>query len=263
MVRLGGIATQYDELLTLSTELGYELMISGAEIYRAEDSVSRLLRAYGATTGEVFAIPNCLIVSLVDQSGEPLTRIRRIPPHGTDIDRLERCNDLCRTLCRETPDCAAALEQLAGIRRSWKGYTPAMAMVGYFTGAFGFCLFFSGTLLDAVFSGLCSLAVGLCLHMMGKMGSNSFFQTIAASAVLAVASVSLAKISPALNVDRIAIGGLMALVPGVCFTSALRDIMAGDMLSGLSKAAEGILIGGAVAIGMGAGMAITAMLWGG
>lgn len=244
-------------------ELGYELMISGAEIYRVEDSVARLLRAYGSGTGEVFAIPNCLIVSLVGDGDQPLTRIRRIPPHGTDVDRLERCNALCRALCREKPDFGAALEQLEQLRCSSKGYTPMMALVGYFIGAFGFCLFFGGNWPDAVLSGLCSLSIGLCLHIMGRMGANAFFRSIAASAVSAFLAILLARLGPELSADLIIIGALMALVPGVCFTSAMRDIMAGDMVTGLSKAAEGILIGAAVAIGTGAAMALAGMLWGG
>lgn len=253
---------RYDELLNLGTELGYELMVSGAEVYRVEDSVARLLRAYGSGTGEVFAIPNCLIVSLAGDGGQPLTRIRRIPSHGTDIDRLERCNDLCRALCRETPGCAAALERLEALRRDCKGYTPMMALAGYFIGAFGFCLFFGGDWVDSVLSGLCSLSIGLCLHIMARMGANTFFQSIASSAVSAFLAILLARLGPGLSADLITIGALMALVPGVCFTSAMRDIMAGDMVTGLSKAAEGILIGAAVAIGTGAAMALAGRLWG-
>ena len=238
-------------------------MISGAEIYRVEDSVGRLLRAYGSGTGEVFAIPNCLIVSLVGDEDQPITRIRRIPPHGTDVDRLERCNALCRALCRDRPDCAAALEQVEQLRQTSRGYTPMMALVGYFVGAFGFCLFFGGSWLDAALSGLCSLSIGLCLHIMGRMGANAFFRSIAASAVSAFLAIFLARLGRGLSADLITIGALMALVPGVCFTSAMRDIMAGDMVTGLSKAAEGILIGAAVAIGTGAAMALAGMLWGG
>lgn len=250
-----------DELLNLGAELGYELMVSGAEIYRTEDSVSRLLRAYGSSSGEVFAIPNCLIVSLMGEEGQPLTRIRRIPAHGTDIDRLERCNSLCRRLCRETPDCAAALALLEELRRDSRGYTPLMALVGYFVGALGFCLFFGGNWIESVLSGLCSLSIGLCLHLMGRMGANPFFKTIAASAVSAFLAIAFAKAWPGLDPDLITIGALMALVPGVCFTSALRDIMAGDMVTGLSKAAEGILIGVAIVIGTGAAVAAAGVLW--
>lgn len=252
-----------DELLNLGTEMGYELMVSGAEIYRTEDSVGRLLRAYGSTSGEVFAIPNCLIVSLTGDEGQPLTRFRRIPPHGTDIDRLERCNDLCRRLCRETPERSDAQALLDGLRRDSKGYTPLMGLIGYFVGAFGFCLFFQGNLAESVLSGLCSLSIGLSLHLMGKMGSNSFFKTIAASAVSAFLATAFTRLWPGLDADLITIGALMALVPGVCFTSALRDIMAGDMVTGLSKAAEGILIGAAIVIGTGAAMAAAGTLWGG
>ena len=39
----------YDALLDLGTELGYKLALSGAEIYRVEESVQRLLTAYGSS----------------------------------------------------------------------------------------------------------------------------------------------------------------------------------------------------------------------
>ena len=80
--------------------MGRKLMESGAEIYRVEESVSRLLSAYGVQA-QVFAIPNCLIVSVTAPEGQPITQMYRIPAHGTDIELLERCNDLCRQLCRE------------------------------------------------------------------------------------------------------------------------------------------------------------------
>ena len=37
----------YDRLLNLTTDLGYQLMASGAEIYRVEESMHRVLKAYG------------------------------------------------------------------------------------------------------------------------------------------------------------------------------------------------------------------------
>lgn len=251
-----------DELLSLGVGLGYELMVSGAEVYRVEDSVSRLLRSYGSESGEVFAIPCCLIVSIMGEGGQPLTRIRRIPPHGTDVDRLERCNDLSRRLCRETPDYPAARSLLEDIRLGSRGYSTPMTLLGYFMAAFGFCLFFNGTLAESVLSGLCCLAIGVSQYFMDRMGSNSFFKTIAASAISAFLAVALARVWPGLDSDHITIGALMVLVPGVCFTSALRDIMAGDVVTGLSKAAEGILIGTAIAIGTGAAVAVAGTLWG-
>ena len=75
----------YDKLLNMATELGYQLMFSGAEIYRVEESVFRLLRAYGLEHPQVFAIPNALIVSVTTPQGHPITRMSRLPSHGTDL----------------------------------------------------------------------------------------------------------------------------------------------------------------------------------
>ena len=58
-------------------------------------------------------------------------------------------------------------------------------------------------------------------------------QAAAASALTAGFLVSLGLGE---HVDQIIIGALMALVPGIALTNAMRDIMAGDMVSGISKA---------------------------
>ena len=95
-----------DKLLNLATALGSLLAESGAEISRVEESVYRLLRAYGGRDAQVFAIPSCLIVSLTAEYRRPVTRMRRIGAHGTDIELLEACNALCRRLCRRDKSSA-------------------------------------------------------------------------------------------------------------------------------------------------------------
>ena len=46
----------YNILLDLATDLGYELAMCGAETFRVEESVSRVLSSYGIAS-EVFAFP--------------------------------------------------------------------------------------------------------------------------------------------------------------------------------------------------------------
>ena len=80
-----------DKLMNLAVSLGCLLAESGAEISRVEESVYRLLNAYGGEGAQVFAIPSCLIVSLQGEGNRSVTRMSRIPAHGTDIELLERC----------------------------------------------------------------------------------------------------------------------------------------------------------------------------
>lgn len=120
----------YDALLDLGTELGYKLVLSGAEIYRVEESVLRLLTAYGLQP-QVFALPSCLIVSVNTPSGHPITQMRRVPPHGTDIELLERCNELCRRLCREVPPLPEAAEQVRKLGQDHRAYPTRILLLGY------------------------------------------------------------------------------------------------------------------------------------
>ena len=89
---------EYSKLLDIATELGYQLAMSGAETFRVEESVVRMLSAYDIEA-EVFAIPNCLHISIEPVIGRPLTRMRRIGIHGNDLDAVERYSGLSRKIC--------------------------------------------------------------------------------------------------------------------------------------------------------------------
>ena len=83
----------YDRLLNLTTDLGYQLMASGAEIYRVEESIRRMLEAYGFPEAEVFSIPSCIIVTINDETGHALTRLKRNRSSGLDFDRIDQLNN--------------------------------------------------------------------------------------------------------------------------------------------------------------------------
>lgn len=252
----------YDALLELATEVGFRLLKSGGEIYRVEESIVRLLQAYDVPGAEVFAIPNCIIASAVTPEGKTITRVRRVPAHGTDIDALEAYNGLCRTLCRETPELPEAARALKEAEGGLRQYTLWGRLAGCFATTFFFCLFFRGTWRDALCAGVCGMVICLCQSFMEKRGTNIFFKTLACAAVSALLALALTGIGAGQNVDRITIGALMVLVPGVAITNAMREIMAGDMVSGLSRAAEAVLIATAIAVGTGIAMGLPRLFLG-
>ena len=251
----------YDKLLNLSVELGCQLMSSGAEIYRVEESVRRLLQAYGLESPEVFAIPNCVIVSITTPEGHPITRMRRIGAHGTDIELLERCNDLCRRLCVQRPAVELAQEELASLPDQVPRHASWQVLLGYgITSAF-FSPLFGGGLADSVCAFLGGLAVGFCLLYAGRfIASNSFFRTAICSTVASLVSLVLVRCGLGQSLDIVTISVLMVLVPGVALTNARREIMAGDIISGLSRAADSILTAAAIAVGSAAGLSLVRIL---
>jgi uncharacterized membrane protein YjjP (DUF1212 family) len=244
-------------------ETGYRLQVSGAEIYRVEEAVQRIFQAYGVESSQVFAISNCLIVSAIDSAGRPISRMRRIPTHGTDVARMELVYDYCRQICRDTPEPQAALRHLRELDQVRPRFSLPWQVWGYFLGTGSFALFFGGSPADALAGGLCGVAIGLCLIGMERLGGNLFVRTVIAAFVSAFLAAGLVRLGVGENTDYITIGALMALVPGVVFTNFMRDLMAGDMVAGLIKLVEALLTAGAIAIGTFIAMALAAGLWGG
>ena len=190
---------EHSKLLNMGAELGQVLMTSGAEIYRVEESVERLLTAYGLQP-QVFALPNCLIVSVNTPAGQPITRMCRIPAHGTDIELLERCNQLCRRLCQNPLPVDKACELLDMVAVEARRFSARVVLGGYtVVGAF-FSLFHGGAAGDGLCGALCGLLIGLCL-LFGKRltGSNLFFRTAVCSSLAA----SLAALLDWLGVGQI------------------------------------------------------------
>ncbi len=254
--------TQSSLLMNLAVEIGCRLQESGAEIYRVEEAVRRIFLAYGVPSVHVFAIPNCLIVSAIDEEERPITRMRRIPIHGTDLDRMERIYDFCRTICQETPDVKQARDRLYEMDRTHRAFPMWIQMLGYFLGAGAFTLFWGGNIMDALAGGLCGLAIGLCLTWMSHLEANLFVKTVIAAFVSAFLAIGLVQVGLGHSSNYITIGALMTLVPGLVFTNFLRDLMAGDLVAGLLKLVEALLTAGAIAIGTFIAMAAAAGLWG-
>ena len=119
----------YYLLADLAARLGCQLALAGAETFRVEDTVRRLLDAYGVHC-EVFAIPNSLTVSFEAANGKPLTILKRIGYHGNDLEALEQLNALSRCICREKPTVEEASEWLRQTMARCRVYRPAVAYLG-------------------------------------------------------------------------------------------------------------------------------------
>lgn len=246
----------YEALLEGCAEMGFRLLRCGAEIHRVEDTVHRLLAAYGVT-GEVFAIPNCLIVSITGSDGRVLTRMRRAEVQGTDIQALEAYNALSRRLCARPPaDTGEILAQTAQVTSGLSPYPIRVQLMGCFLGAFFFSMFFSGGWLEALVGGVAGLLAGGCSLLLGRTRSNFFINTIVAGFVLAFAAYGLFVLGLPINIEPVIVGAIMVLVPGLVFTNFMSDLLTGDIVAGLCTFARAVLTAGAIALGTGAAFAL-------
>lgn len=251
---------KYDILLDLVAELGYNLAMSGAETFRIEDSINRILHAYGVES-EVFAIPNSMTISIRTTEGESKTRMRRIGYHGIDLDSVEKYNSLSRRICTEKPDPAVAMQWLMDTNNAKVSYKIPLYLFGHFLGGAGFSVFFGGSLVDAIISGICGILVGLTDRFLDKFKTNQFFRTIACAFIMTLFAYLAGALNLSDNTDTVIIGALMLLVPGLLFTNAMRDIIFGDTNSGINRIVQVLLIAAGIAVGTGAAWSLCNSLW--
>ncbi len=242
--------TDYDQMLNTITDMGGVLLENGAEIYRVEESMRRLCQAYGLETGEVFAISSSIFCSFQDENGHNYCRMRRITSRTMDLDKVERANALCREVCAG-PMAAEEVERRLREIEGGKRYSFPARLGSSVLVAAAFTLLFGGGWLDAVLAGVCGGAIRLGLSFMEKRKSNFFFTNLAVSALAAALALTAFRLGMPVHTDKVIIGALMLLVPGVALTNFMRDLMAEDFISGMLKLTEALLVAAAIALGTG------------
>ena len=127
-----------------------------------------------------------------------------------------------------------------------------------------FALLLGGGAVDctaAAFAGALSAGV---IWMSGRIRLNVFCQTSLGAFSIAVAALMMKQwVFPDLKRDIVIIGCIMPLVPGVIFTTAIRDTLNGDYAAGAARIMEAAVVALAVAAGVGMGMALFSQVLGG
>ena len=174
----------YEELLEFAVALANRLQACGAETYRVEETIVRVIEAYGVEKVDTFVIPSSIMASL-ETNDVVLTKIRRLKSGGTMLDGIERYSALCRRICIEKPDLKTARKLLVETDRSIHEYGPVIYYLAAFLIGFGFGIFFGGKLAEALAAGVCGIATGASLRFMGRFRANAFFTSFVCSFILA------------------------------------------------------------------------------
>ena len=243
-----------EQLLNFSCELGRQLLQNGAEIFRVEDSIQRLMAAYGYAQAEIFAIPFCIILTI--QEGEQNhTKSVRIKTVSNNLRRLNELNALCRKLCQEVAPVEECWRQLRQVLEE-PVYPAVVGYCAHGIVASCFTLFWGGMWLDALAAFPCGLVVRAVTAAMRRARANAFFTNFLAAMLLVLMPEILHQLGAPIHADKAISGTIMLLVPGIAITNGMRDVLAGDFLTALTRFAEVWIVALSIAVGAAAGMTV-------
>ncbi len=244
----------YELLLYEIVNIGKEMIKSGAETNRAEDSMYRMLESYHLEHCSIFAIQSDIQATIKPAGGYFITQIRRVHRVGMNYDRLDYLNHLSRHICKNQP----SVEGIHKMYEEVMNRKPQPLYLNYLSaimGGVGFGIYFGCDFMDSAAAVLiCAVVIGYIGGLLDKRERNLVVYNLVI-AFLSSAAVFLADGAGACHhPDRVVLGLNMVLISGLGVANGIRDMVDRAYLSGLLNIVNSCL--GAIAIACGTGLAM-------
>ena len=264
--------------LELVTRIGEVLLKNGGEIFRVQQTMQLVAKAYGIPGFQVYVLANGLFVSMQEE-GRTITRpvesgdaagqeylfgqehlasqarlasqVRYVPLSSVHLGRVAAVNNLSREIVAQkytVEEASQKIEQIDKLPFTSNAVQTLMSGLG----AGAFCILFGGSLLDSAAAFLSGLVLWIFVLFLTARGANKIMVNILASALVTAMGVLFFHLfSFGDSMDMIVIGSIVPLLPGVPLTNSIRDYLNGDYLSGTIRMIDAVLVACCIALGVG------------
>ncbi len=237
-----------NEILTLAVEIGDSMLRNGAEIYRVEDTVVHILDSYEVEEFDVYVLSNGIFASANENRDDACSIVRHVPLGSVNLGKISALNQLARDICDHKISLIDSWDELERCKKI-PDYQLSVQTFFCGLGSAGFCYLFGGSWLDFIFAFFIGLLEQILLVVFKKYKFSRIITNILASLFVTLLATLSTLTGLALLPDKIIIGAIMPLVPGIAFTTSIRDIYNGDYLSGTIHLLDALITAVCVAVG--------------
>lgn len=243
-----------DELETV-LYAGNLLLSSGAEIYRAEETMHRIADAMQIKDMDAY-VTNRGIFASGNVPGKGIeSRIMSVPDKELNIDKIEAVNELSREVCSNRMDLLYLKTSLQNIANMGE-QNVAEKILSYFLGAGCFSYAIGTSFRDSLCAAIIGSLVGFYMIWSKYRIKSRVLITIIASVLTAVLSHFCVAIGLGSKLSFIIIGAMMDLVPGVAFVNSVREFSQNNFATGQTLLTSALL----TCVSMASGVALVEQL---
>ena len=242
--------------------MGKILLKSGAETYRVEDTISRCCLAHGYEV-DPFVTPTVIILG--NEDTDSFIRVSRIGYRSTNLSLISEMNSMSLSLISEMNSMSYNFakwdmgyeDTCKWLDKKWRQPAPygkwmVCLASGIGSAAFAamlggnsheaFAAMLGGNSHDFIAAFITGGAAMVALKQIAGYHPSAFWENAVAGVVIATVALICCAMSVQCTMEKIIVGALMPFVPGVAFCNGLRDYMAGNLMSGNSRIAEGVCL---------------------
>lgn len=246
----------------LAVEAGKIILENGGETYRVEETINLICQAYNIKNADSYVTPTGIMFSAEDEQGNNLSIIKRIRYRTINLEKVSMVNELSRKVQNKVLSTEEFEKELKIISSS-KSYSNLALIISSSLAAFFFTLLFNGSIYDALVSLFIGAMLRININFSSNYDVNDFFINVIGGIITSITALIFCSQFKILSLDNIIIGSIMPLVPGVALINSIRDTIEGDLVSGLVRIIEAVLIALAIAVGTGIVIKLWAFIFGG
>ena len=238
------------QVLKIAGGAGKIALVNGAEIYRVEDTIEEICSAYGIDEVDSFVTPTGIFISIDD--GEYIhTKLKRVEHNTINLDKISKINSFSRRLQEERLDFNQALVQLEKIQHEEAHY-------GFFTvttltsiACAMYVILVRADYINFLPALIGSFAAQVMIKQSGFLKDINYIPEMIAGFIAGLVALLFHRFGGAdYNLSVITVSGILAFVPGVSATNAIRDAIDNDLISATSRGTKVILSSISLAAGV-------------
>ena len=241
--------TTINKLCKILLEIGSLLMSAGANTSRIRITILRIANAYGYQA-ELLVTHRALMLTVYDEDKEYFfSRLKRTLPHGANFKMVSGISRMSWHIVEEKWNLEQVQQEINRLKAV--PHYPRLVILSMvaLAGA-SFCHLFGGGLIGmavafvATFSGLYVRQEAI------KKAFNPYLCIFFAAFISSIISGMAVKLQLGANPEYAFATSVLYLIPGIPLINSLSDLLEGNIMNGIVRGINGLIIAFAIALGL-------------
>ncbi|MCB1050995.1 MAG: threonine/serine exporter family protein [Acidobacteria bacterium] len=222
--------------LELTVLMAKALQTYGTPAHRLEEALS-ILAGHMDLDAQFFSTPTAIFASFTKGDFEK-TVLLRINTGDVHLERLDQINSILESIGVEKMPVEEALGKMRALMASPERWGPWWTLLSFIIASSAASRFLGGGWREVLVGGVIGLLIG-CLGLVSQRSRTigNVFAPISAITAAMVAQGALVVFDP-FSPFTATLAGLIVLIPGLSFTTAMVELATGHLASGTARLAN-------------------------
>lgn len=244
------------DILEFAVTTGERMLANGCGTHRIEGLINKILATCKFRNHEIFVTTTGIVITVESAEDGVMTVVKQVPKKMMHTEHISLIEDIVNSFVQGELTAQEALIELKNADS--KAAYPYFVTISAFgmSGAFR-TLMFGGQIIDGITSLLVGMCLGVFIQALNSKKMSGFLVNCCGGFVVGFLAVLLMRFGFGSTLDKIIIGTLMPIAPGVPFVHSVNDVLHGDYTSGITRAYEALFTAAAISTGV----AFAMLLW--